>query len=296
MISPRAFGNCLRIALLFNALQFVQCGGGSAVIVPLAASARRDARPRPSVQPRDVTVSLASSVHLALGVPRDADPSDDQLLDEGVFVVSYSPVKRVPNWVAWRLDRSYLGRVRRSGDFRPDLLLPARLYRVNDGDYSHSGYDRGHLCPSADRTASKADNKRTFLFTNIVPQLHELNAGPWEGLEEYVRQRARAGEVLYVVAGGVFQGPPRTIGNGVAVPAANFKIVAVLHDGQGAKDLDVDTPLLAALMPNRPGVGEHDWTEYLTTVDAIELATGYDFLSAVPEPIQRVLEARVSRP
>jgi endonuclease G len=291
----RALGTCLRFALLFAAVDFLQCSGSGGVGLPLTAPAYHAEEPRPTARPLDRATPLTGSVHLVLGVPRDADPSDDHLLDEGSFVLSYSPVKRVPNWVAWRLDRSYLGRVRRTADFRPDLLLPARLYRVNDSDYLHSGYDRGHMCPSADRTATKADNKRTFLFTNIAPQLHELNAGPWEGLEEYVRQRARAGEVTYVVAGGVFEVPFRTIGNGVVVPAANFKIVAFLHEGQGVKDVDGDTPLLAALMPNRPGVGEHDWSEYLTSVDAIEQATGYDFLSAVPEPIQRVIEARVSR-
>lgn len=295
MTVSRALGTCLRFALLFAAVDFLQCSGSGGVGLPLTAPAYHAEEPRPTARPLDRATPLTGSVHLVLGVPRDADPSDDHLLDEGSFVLSYSPVKRVPNWVAWRLDRSYLGRVRRTADFRPDLLLPARLYRVNDSDYLHSGYDRGHMCPSADRTATKADNKRTFLFTNIAPQLHELNAGPWEGLEEYVRQRARAGEVTYVVAGGVFEVPFRTIGNGVVVPAANFKIVAFLHEGQGVKDVDGDTPLLAALMPNRPGVGEHDWSEYLTSVDAIEQATGYDFLSAVPEPIQRVIEARVSR-
>jgi len=39
-------------------------------------------------------------------------------------------------------------------------------------------------------------------------------------------------------------------------------------------------------------VGEHDWTEYATSVDAIEQASGYDFLNAIPERVQRVIEAR----
>ena len=292
--------------LLVCAVRFAHCGGSGAagaLVTPGrsgfdsasgAKSRGRDSRAH-ALSPAGVAVaSLVGSEHLALGIPRDADPSDDHLLDEGSFVLSYSPVKRVPNWVAWRLDRSFLGQVQRSDDFHPDLSLPARLYRVNDSDYVHSGYDRGHMCPSADRAATKADNSRTFLFTNIEPQIHELNAGPWARLEAYARRRARAGEVLYIVAGGVFEVPPRTIGNGVAVPAANFKVVAFLHDGQAASDVDGDTPVLAALMPNRPGVGEHDWREFLTSVDAIEQATGYDFLTAVPEPIQRVIEARVS--
>jgi len=229
---------------------------------------------------------------VALGTPRDADPADEYFLDEHSFVLSYSPEKRVPNWVAWQLDRAHLGHVHRQNDFRADLALPARFYRVKESDYQHSGYDRGHMCPSADRRASAQDNSQTFLFTNVQPQLHELNAGPWEQLERYARQRAQSGALLYVVAGGVFSAPFSTIGNRVAVPTANFKIIVVLEQGQGPSDVDEQTEVLAVLMPNQRGVSEHPWTEYATTVDAIEQASGYDFLNAVPERVQRVIEAR----
>jgi endonuclease G len=295
-------------ALLFVAARFVlmQCGAsgapGAAVPAPRAADSAPN-RPASASTPgaggspsAGDEAKIASSVHVALGIPRDADPSDDHLLDEGSFVLSYSPTKRVPNWVAWRLDRSYFGSARRKDDFRPDRSLPARFYRVNQQDYLHSGYDRGHLCPSADREDSPADNSRTFLFTNIEPQLHELNVGPWQRLESYARQRAKRGQVLYLVAGGVFSAPFPTIGNGVAVPAANFKIVVFLHDRERVEDISEQTRVLAVLMPNQAGVGDHDWTEYLTSVDAIEQATGYDFLNAIPERVQRIIEARTDRP
>lgn len=241
---------------------------------------------------RGTEASISGSVHVALGTPRDGDPSDEYFLDQRSFVLSYNPEKRVPNWVAWQLDRKHLGHVHRKNDFRADRALPARFYRVQDSDYVHSGYDRGHLCPSGDRRDSAEDNSRTFLFTNIEPQLHELNAGPWEQLERYARQRVEQGALLYVVAGGVFSAPFSTIGNGVAVPAQSFKIIVVLKPGQRSGDVDENTEVLAVSMPNLPGVGDHEWTEYLTSVDAIEHATGYDFLNAVPEGVQRVIEAR----
>jgi len=250
----------------------------------------------PSATPASPDATIARSVHVALGVPRDADPSDDLYLDERAFVVSYNPEKHIPNWVAWRLDRSDFGATRRADDFRPDLSLPAGFYRVNDNDYLHSGYDRGHLCPSADRTASRADNSSTFLYTNMVPQLHELNAGPWERLEEYARRRARAGQTVYAVAGGVLGAPYPTIGHGVAVPTYDFKILVLLDEGQGTNDISKASEVLAVMMPNEHGVGEHDWTSYLTSVDAIEAATGYDFLNAISEPLQGIVEARIGVP
>ena len=307
--SPRAprhslLGTFSLVVLLLLLARFalLQCGA-TRLRPPAAAPPSATEGPRanapsapapPSAAPalRGSEASVAHSVHVALGTPRDADPADEYYLDQRAFVLSYSPEKRVPNWVAWQLDRSHLGHVRRKDDFRADLALPARFYRVKESDYSHSGYDRGHMCPSADRQDSPEDNSQTFLFTNIEPQLHELNAGPWEKLESYARQHAQRGALLYVVAGGVFSAPFPTIGNGVAVPAANFKIIVELSPGQGPNDVDERTQVLAVLMPNERGVGEHDWTEYLTSVDAIEQASGYDFLNAIPERVQKVIEAR----
>jgi endonuclease G, mitochondrial len=284
-----------RFVLLQCAARGVIAGGSPSEPTAERPPTASDVLP-PSASSRGAGSAVPSvGVHLALGVPVDADPSDDRLLDEHSFVVSYSPTKRVPNWVAWRLDRSYLGRVRRRNDFRPDPALPSELYHVSERDYLHSGYDRGHMCPSADREDTPEDNSTTFVFTNMEPQLHELNAGPWEKFEKYERERAeQPGAVLYIVAGGVFSNPFPTIGQGVAVPAANFKIVVVLRDGQRASDVNEQTEVVSVLMPNEKGVAEHDWTEFLTSVDAIERATGYDFLNAVPEPVQRVIEARTA--
>ena len=302
---PALISTFFWVVLLLVVARFilVQCGAWSGS-VPVRSPAPPVASHGPGDSPApgkaagagtSVPASFAS-IHVALGVPKDADPSDDHLLDEHSFVVSYSPLKRVPNWVAWRLDRSYLGRARRQNDFRPDPVLPSEFYHVNERDYLHSGYDRGHLCPSADREDTPEDNSTTFVFTNMEPQLHELNAGPWEKFERYERERAeRPGAVLYIVAGGVFSNPPPTIGQGVAVPAANFKIVVVLAEGQGAADVNDETEVISVLMPNQAGVGEHPWTEFLTSVDAVERATGYDFLNAVPEAVQRVIEARTAR-
>ena len=241
--------------------------------------------------------SVEQSVHVALGGPVDGDPSDDVLIDHGVYVLSYNSRRNSANWVSWELDRSYLGNVRRKNDFRPDPALPEGFYRVVPADYKGTGYDRGHLCPSADREATLELNSLTFFMTNIQPQLHELNDGPWEKLEEYEREFARRRDTrLFIVAGGIFDEGSRTIGHGVAVPNANYKIIVALRQGQGQADVKTSTKVIAAVMPNVPGVGTHAWTDYLTSVDAIEKKTGYDFLSRVPKDVQDVIESRQTQP
>jgi endonuclease G len=295
----RSFGTLL-VGLLLCRYALVECGATPArarldLAHPRASSthatgARAAGLPAPSAR-------LEDSVHLTLGIPIDADASDDYLLDEGSFVLSYNRPRNVANWVAWRLDASFLGHLKRRNDFRPDAQLPSDFYAVTERDYRRSGYERGHLCPSADREDSPDDNSRTFVFTNIVPQVHELNSGPWEELEKLERQRASApGAALYIVAGGIFREPCLRIGGGVAVPVATYKIVAVLRDGQTAADLTPESELYAFSMPNERWVAGHDPREFTSSVDEIEKLTGYDFLTRVPDAVEAALEARRQTP
>lgn len=240
--------------------------------------------------------ALAGSVHVKLGVPTDADPSDDFLMDKRVYVTSYNARLRVANWVAWKLEYSDLGRAKRKNKFEADDALPLGTPKVQSSDYARSGYDRGHLCPSGDRTASPEDNAATFLMTNMQPQLHELNDGPWRELEEHERELTQKGrKELFIVAGGIFGASPETIGHSqVAVPDASFKVIAVLAPGQGAGDVSLTTPVIAAIMPNRSGVSQKRWQSYVVSIDDVERATGYDYLSKVAPGIQQVIEARAS--
>jgi endonuclease G len=266
-------------------------------IAVLLAGCASDAQGRRAPEPpgRGATAG-AENVQVALGVPSDADPSDDTVVDEGDFVVSYNPRRHAPNWVAWKLEASDLGHAHRKNAFHADERLPSGVYRATPHDFAHSGYDRGHLCPFGDRNATPESGAQTFSMTNMAPQLHELNAGPWKALEAYERDRASdPGFTLYLVAGGVYDENPPVIGHGIAVPRATFKIVVLLHSGQRAREVTELTPTLAVEMPNEHGVGGRDWTDFVTSIDRVEEDTGYDFLSDVPADVQTVIEARAPR-
>jgi endonuclease G len=83
---------------------------------------------------------------------------------------------------------TWIGAADRLDNFRPDDALPAAWYKVRPNDYTVRGYDRGHIAPSADRTRNEADNNATFLMSNMMPQVPELNRGVWGDLEEYCRE------------------------------------------------------------------------------------------------------------
>jgi endonuclease G len=217
------------------------------------------------------------------------------ILDERDFVLSFNAKRLDPNWVAWELHPRYLGSARRKNDFRADEALPAGTPRVTPQDYLHSGYDRGHLCPSADRNATEEMNSLTFLMTNMVPQVHELNAGPWERLEDHERDLAtKPGAAVYIAAGPLFDANPPTIGRGVAVPRAMYKIIVALRSGQRAAEVTADALVTSVIVPNERWVAGHAWNEFVASVDEIERQSGYDFLNAVPDAAEGPLEARVT--
>lgn len=230
--------------------------------------------------------------HLTLGNPSAAGSQDpnNYLLIQPQYVVSYNNARGTPNWVSWQLNQSWLGEVDRQNDFRADNSLP--FTPVSPEDYTGSGYDRGHLAPSADRTRTPEDNSATFLMTNMVPQRPDLNRGPWEKLERHGRQLVAQGKELYIIAG--VTGTQKRLNQRITAPTATWKIIVVL-DAPGAP-ITKNTPVIAVNMPNRKGIKNTNWRSYLTSVDALEIETGYDFLSALPTDLQATLESSVSKP
>ena len=104
------------------------------------------------------------------------------------YTVSFNPELNIPNWVAWELNSSKLiERESRAGHFYPDPDIP-RGIAVETGDYSNSGYDRGHMCPAADNKWDKQAMRESFYMTNICPQHHNLNRGDWKELEDDCRR------------------------------------------------------------------------------------------------------------
>jgi endonuclease G len=297
--APRA--PLARLALALALALAAACGNDTRAV--WRRDGAREAAPGPSgadaqAPPRGRPASNRGrqlSPHLALGAPVDADPSDDQLVVKPQYALSYNARRLGANWVSWALNASHFGPTpRHQGKFIADEQLPAGVTRARHEDYTDSGFDRGHMVRSEERTASADDNRATFLMTNVLPQTHDLNAGPWLRLEEYCQDLARRGKELAVVAGPLYgANPPRIGRNGVAVPEAFFKVVVVLERGQGAADVRPDTRAIAVRMPNVKGIMADEWRRYRVRIDDVERASGYDLLPDVAEAVQAVVEARV---
>lgn len=239
---------------------------------------------------------------LAPTTPTAADPNsatpnldfDNVLLDKKEFALSYNKTKGGPNWVSWHLQKSDIGRSGRSNDFRPDETLPRALWIV-PSDYRGSGYDRGHQCPSGDRTSDAQTNSATFLMSNMLPQAPDLNRILWNKFEEYCRSQLKGGaNEEYIICGGV--GSKGTIAKGrVNVPASCWKIAVILPSGDDdLKRINAKTRVVAINIPNDDAaLAGKTWRDFLVSVDSVQTATGYDFLSNLPRDVQDALEAKV---
>jgi hypothetical protein len=128
---------------------------GAPIIVPIVA---------PPTSATDSTLVMGNPSNASTNV---ADFSN-YLLKEGYYSVSYNRDRGTPNWVSWHVVSTDYGSVPRQDNFRANPALPADWYKVDNLSYSSSGFDRGHMCPSADRTSSIVANSSTFLMTNIV--------------------------------------------------------------------------------------------------------------------------------
>lgn len=222
------------------------------------------------------------------GIPREA-PSRKrrflQLLRNRGYWVGYDEALRNPAWVAYRLfdPTEEVSIPERPDSFSPDERTTAR---VRSEDYTGSGFDRGHLAPNfaIARCYGREAQEETFLMSNIVPQRHALNAGPWKQLEsrEAVNYPARFREI-WVITGPVFRKKlKRTLPSGIPIPDAFYKIYLDEFNGK------VRTTAFLLEQDDDSGVVLE---KRLCSITAIEELTGLNFFAELNEDVQKQLKA-----
>ena len=221
-------------------------------------------------------------VSSGLEVPGKLTDRPEQILKRVAYTSSYNSDLRIPNWVAWQLTGAHTeGKNKRAGvKFQEDTDVP--LPRAVDFDYVRSGYDRGHLCPSADNRWDATAQEQSFLLTNVCPQDHNLNVGDWHELENLCRKWAKTYGSIYIVAGPVLlKGKHKTIGkNKVTVPEAFFKVVLCMEGEPKA---------IGFIYRNESGNRPKSY--YVNTIDDVERITGIDFFPALPDDVEKAVEA-----
>ncbi len=224
------------------------------------------------------------SLNLKLEIPISGINRDEIILKRFAYTLSYNKKMKNPNWVAWELTRKETyGKEERNDKFVPDPDLPEP--RAKSGDYTHTGYDRGHMAPAADMKWNSKAMDESFYMSNICPQNKKLNRGDWNDLEDACRNWAKKYGTIYIACGPIYdQKNPKRIGtNKIAVPDRFFKVVLIYNRK--------DPMALGFIFPNK--AHSQDLNLYQVSVDSIEDVTGYDFFAKLPDSIENRIEAEL---
>ncbi|MCF8268164.1 MAG: DNA/RNA non-specific endonuclease [Ignavibacteriales bacterium] len=214
------------------------------------------------------------------GLEIPESPFNEQIIAHDYYTIQYSEENEQARWVAYSLTAdNVLINLKRDGNFISDPKVTTGS--ALKSDYTRSGYDRGHLAPSADFNFSIEAMHQTYYMSNISPQSPALNRGIWKDLESEIRQLAIEHKKLYVVTGPIFHDNPKKIGkSGVSVPDRFFKTVI---------DIEGDSFHSAAfLIPQ--DYQDKNLNNYIISIDSLEKVSKLDFFSQLPDSIENYLE------
>jgi endonuclease G len=214
------------------------------------------------------------------------------------YSVEWDCIKKSQRWTVYEMYNSNsVSNWKRSdwydtewnGDpFQEDPNLPVG-YRTTLDMYRGSGYNRGHLCPSADRLENQEANEQTFYLSNMQPQKYNFNGKLWAVMEQQVRNWNKASfrDTLYVVKGGTIDKANQVLGytaSGLLIPKYFFMAI-LCKNTEGYKALafwaeHIDEDHSSDALVN-----------YAISIDKLESLTGIDFFCNLPDDIENKVEA-----
>ncbi len=207
----------------------------------------------------------------------------EEIIEHSALTLSYNEQHEQANWVAHMITKDILyGNVSRTNDFRLDPKVST--VTADSADYWDSGFDRGHLAPSADFRWSRKALSESYFYSNMSPQRPELNRESWAKLENQVREWALDATELIVITGPVLSESLPTIPQGskrVSIPEYYYKIA---FDNVGP-----DLKAIGFILPNK--AADYRLLDYAVSVDSIEQLTGIDFFANIPDEVEVEIEA-----
>lgn len=247
---------------------------------------KNDAAETQNIQPEKKTlekVKLPAKAELPVCVVKKTE----QVIRHKGYTVSYNSDYRIANWVAYELTREevQITKIERKNKFviDPDVKGASAF----NEDYTGTGYDRGHLAPAGDMKWSLQAMQESFYLSNITPQKPKLNRGIWKDLEEQCRMWAVDNGALLIATGPVIKPGLKRMGkNRVAIPEQFYKVICTIKDNQ--------YEAVGFLLDNRD-YGSKQLKDLMIPVDSVEAATGIDFFPALPDKIEKKVEAKVNK-
>ena len=207
--------------------------------------------------------------HLKYGTPSACNMQGQKLVIKNQYISCYDENIKTSRWVTWNTQYTDYGD---SGRYSGSFFQENGFILATNKDFLNSGYDKGHIVPSEERTSSPNDNYQTFSYINVVPQSPSLNRGPWYDLEKYVRQFVTYSNdrQVFQMAGGIYYPGYFVIGNGIKIPAKTWKAILFIENNK-------ITDKIYVIMPQSgPGVHQNGdtWREFVVTKKNLEKEIG----------------------
>lgn len=197
------------------------------------------------------------------------------------YTIYYSTKNYQPYMIAYPLYRDCVGGLGRNENWEYDPEIPAK-YQMNLTKSYVSGYSRGHMLRSANRSASKDLMHTTYYFTNMVPQHQDQNGGIWLQLEDVELNWAKSAnkaDTMFVVCG-----PIITDNNGTVTDRDGYKqspipthTWKVLLKKKGNNWISIGVKMPNTSNAERPNKDMWYNEDYLCTVAELEQELGVKF-------------------
>ena len=211
------------------------------------------------------------------------------------YAIEWDINKKSQRWSCYQMRKGYQGNAGRYDTYNgypfDPVLEEKGLYLDRDYFY-RSGFDHGHVCPSADRQYSYEANKQTFYLSSMQPQYNKFNAGIWEKLESKIRKWTPRNneDTLYVCKGGTIDDEENIIKriSGKLIAPKYFFCALLLKNAMGYR-------AIGFWMENENIDRSNDKLKiYAKSIDELEKITGIDFFCNLPDNIEDKVEASVS--
>lgn len=216
------------------------------------------------------------------------------------YTVLFDGDKHAPVWAAFPMHAGvYGGDADRTTSWNYDPAISTSGWQQTGLDNATAvGYSRGHFVASQYRKKNDNANAQTFYYTNQAPQWQDgFNSGVWSSLEQAVVDATptTSGDTLYVVVGVLYEGTVNTLPSGsidVPLPSHFYTCVMKCSFNSSGAMTGASGKAFIYTNENHPKVSTkpYNHADYVTTIDAIESRTGFDFFKNVPSQFQTSAE------
>lgn len=224
----------------------------------------------------------------------------DQSTNEVNYSLEWDGEKKSNRWTCYQIYNSNstwnTGRWYGNPQYPADPLISSSMTFGYD-PYWGTGYDHGHLCPSADRRSTEEAQRQTFYLSNMQPQLSAFNGsvkggGIWLTMENKIRNsfKMESIDTMYICRGGTIDQTSQVkafLRNGFIVPGYFFSAALLKYYSKIQKKWEYkaigfwfkhENNQAASLKP------------YVVNIKQLEELTNIDFFCNLPDDIERKVE------